>query len=154
MDKETMVFPGNAAGYLETGDSGDRAKSLSAEAEGGKSIEIIFMVYFTCGMRFNAELYVLAVHSRTIINDPDGINPPPGNIHIDIGSTGINRVIQKLTKHGKRPVDYLAGRYFSSDGTPEEVNPPGGFISSHNVLKTHPRFNADRGNNNGVTISV
>jgi len=84
-----------------------------------------------CGVRFDAEPEILAVHARTIVDDANGAHAAVRNVNGNGVCAGVDCVVQELAHDGKRPVDYLAGRNLACDGIPQQVDPAAGWVIRH-----------------------
>ena len=60
-------------------------------------------------MTLNRQFQFACGHPAAIVADPDQIAPTTGQCHFDGGSTGIERVLDKLLHHRSRPLDDFTG---------------------------------------------
>lgn len=77
-------------------------------------------------MAFCTEDQIIPAHPGPVVNHADPGYAAALDVDIHRPGPGIDRVVQKLSNNGKRPVDHLAGRDFSGNILPEDLYPPGG----------------------------
>src|SRR6266851_2036101 len=73
-------------------------------------------------MPLEREQRVIAQHSAAVVRQPDQSPPAGFDIEAELGSAGIQRVLEQLLDDAGRPLDHLSGSDLIRDGVGKNAN--------------------------------
>ncbi len=96
-------FQGHA-GYR--GDGGQR---LAAKAEGGDGEQVVGGAQLGCGVAFEGQQGIVAVHALAVVGDADEAAAAGLDFDANAVGAGVQGILQQFLDHGGRAIDNLAG---------------------------------------------
>ena len=103
-----MRLVGMPRGDRQFGDRPDRGQSLAAEAERRDRQQIV-AVKLGSGVALDREVEVGARHALAVVADADEPAAAAVGQHLDAARAGIERILDELLDHARRPLHHLAG---------------------------------------------
>ena len=97
-----------ARGDGEVGDGADRGQRLAAEAERG-DVEQVVVGELGGGVPLHGERQIGGAHAAAVVGDADEREAAGRRHHLDVAGAGVERVLDQLLDHARRPLDHLAG---------------------------------------------
>ncbi len=86
----------------------DRRQRLAAEAERA-DVEQVVVGELRGGVALDREREIVARHAGAVVGDADQAAAAAVGDDLDLGRAGIERVLDQLLDHARRPLDHLAG---------------------------------------------
>ena len=111
-----MLIPLTRRNHAEIAYRANTRKRLTPESHAGNSAQVIDTTYLARRVLQHRKLRILLRHARAIVYDLDEVPAAVCDGDPDMRTPGIDSIVDELTHHRKRPLDYLAGgdlhRYF------------------------------------------
>ena len=92
----------------QPGDRADRGQRLAAEAQRG-DVEQVLVGELGGGVPLHRQRQVGRAHARAVVGDADQREAARRRHHLDLAGAGVERVLDQLLDHARRPLDHLAG---------------------------------------------
>ncbi len=128
-----MVIASTTRAQAETTDRGDRRQRLAAETERGNGLQVIERGDLAGGVARHGQRQLVGSHADAIVADADQADAALFQVDVDAPRTGIERVLDQLLDHGRRPLDHLAGSDLVDEGVGE-------LLDWHRAMITVPRW--------------
>lgn len=97
-------------------------EGLATETHGVKVVEVLGSRYFGRGMTFERHAGIGFGHTLAIINDLDERATGIPDEDLNLGSTGVNSVLDQFLDNGGGAVNHLASGYLIGDAIGQQVN--------------------------------
>jgi hypothetical protein len=111
VDLERRARPaGRARPDHEPGHLADAGQGLAAEPERPDPLQILGRAELARGMRRHRQRQILGLDAAAVVHDPHQRDPALLERHVDAAGPGVERVLQQLLDHARRPLHDLAGR--------------------------------------------
>ena len=101
-----LLFPG---AQPEPGYRGDRGQRFAPEPERADGGQVIHRFDLAGGVTFEGEPRVLGAHPDAVVAHPDLGLPRALDAYGNVRGPGIDRVLDQLADHRRRPLDHLPG---------------------------------------------
>ena len=86
----------------------DRRQRLAAEAHRGHRLEVVERADLAGGVALERERQLGRLDADAVVLDQDGAHAARDQADVDLRGAGVERVVDQLAHHGRRPLDDLA----------------------------------------------
>ena len=100
---------GDAGANHEPGHLADACQRLASEAERADPLQILGHAELARGMRRHRQRQIGGLDAATVVNHPHQPDPTLLERDVDPGGGCVERVLEKLLDHARRPLHHLAG---------------------------------------------
>ncbi|MNC86920.1 hypothetical protein D3C83_26070 [compost metagenome] len=104
-------------------DGADRRQRLTAEAEGRDTDEILCRTDLRRGMALQREQRLIARHPDPVVTHANALAAAVLGEHIDGDRAGVERVLDQLLHHRRRPFDHFTRRDLIGDRARQNRDP-------------------------------
>ncbi len=110
----------------EFGHRGRRGQRLAAKPQRCNRFELGQRGDLAGGMAQQRQRQLLARNAAAVVGHRQQPHAAGGQSHRDVARSGIQRIVEQLAQHGRRPLDHLAGRDLADQLLGQRPDRPGG----------------------------